>query len=966
MATRKVINKTTKYTEEKVKRKTKKKTEKLSEEKPEKKKKKKKKKISGERSDRIILKDKIYIPMHALDVDQAIKEYTHHMFEDRICASCEYKPDRPTLACNNCPMEAYKGSVRTCSEPKVMSGGRYLGFPIGDRTRVEGRLDVDFDDFEIKDKRVKKKFDYPVRMKKSFALRDHQERASKKWRKKKHGLIVAPPRSGKCVTGDTIIHTRKGAVPIKSLFKHSPTMTGIDQYLPRRPFDILTGNGVRSVTHIYRKTVTRILSMQTHRGFRISGVEEHPLLVLRPNLTLEWVELQNLLPGDYVCINKTQGILSRTFTKIYEKEAARLLGYITGAGYLGGTGGIKFTAPNAEVAADFKHCLHTTFRQLDEQALVSNVRSADTHIEIFVTSREVRQWFSDHGQDACEECVPTFIQTGTKQIQRNYLLALIRSGLVTPIGGMYALQREDRKFLSEVQLLLLQHKQVSALRVGGLKHQRISTYLHLSMDAKFNAYFGEGFSIVSPIPFVVPYVNEALGIDVPINHSDFMALNCSKILDPNLSTRIELLQSKDYLYEEVISVEPILGQTTVYDVTVPEGHHYVGNGIISHNTPTMLDLCISLGYRTIILANQHDFLNQFLEHIEDMTNLPALERKTGKKLYGFAKKPEDFDTLQICLCTFQQFTHKSKLSQKRFRAAKRNFGTMFVDEVHRANADSFASVINSLPAKYKGGVTGTDKRKDGKEFVVRELIGPVAARVSIPQLRAKFSVDIFDGKPRSAYKGKAGWVNANKWLSNQDVRTEMILAKVGKDLKNNRSIVIPCYFKEQIFYLTKRINDLYGAKTAESFVGGGGAPNKRLRNDIILRARAGETRVVVGTRSLIQLGINIPAWDTLYVVAPISNEPNWKQESSRILTPMDDKNTPLIRFWVDPHLGQSLGCFCNTYRQTLQFGHEPTKKARETAHDMLALNKGKGKGESFDPGSDAKPMRDKSLWGTSK
>lgn len=321
----------------------------------------------------------------------------------------------------------------------------------------------------------------------------------------------------------------------------------------------------------------------------------------------------------------------------------------------------------------------------------------------------------------------------------------------------------------------------------------------------------------------------------------------------------------------------------------------------------------------------------------------------------FVEVPEGVDVFDIGV----------KDNHNYFIHSPTNSKAVLAHNCHRANADSFASVINAWPTRYKGGVTGTDKRKDGKEFVIRELIGGAAARVDIPQLKAKCSVDIYDARPKSKFKGKAGWTYANKWLSNQEPRTEAILAKVGKDLKNGRCIVIPCYFKEQIFYLTKRINDLYGAKTAEAFVGGGGEPNKRLREAIIHRARAKQTRVVVGTRSLIQLGINIPAWDTLYVVAPISNEPNWKQESSRILTPMDDKNTPLIRFWVDPHVGQSLGCFCNTYRQTIKFGHEPTKKARELAYDMIAANKNKDQGESFDPGSDAKPKRDKSIWGKS-
>lgn len=130
----------------------------------------------------------------------------------------------------------------------------------------------------------------------------------------------------------------------------------------------------------------------------------------------------------------------------------------------------------------------------------------------------------------------------------------------------------------------------------------------------------------------------------------------------------------------------------------------------SGKTPTMLFMAVKLGYRVLLLANQHDFLQQFVEHIEEFTNLPKLERETGVKLYGFPKKMEDFDTLQIAVSTYQQFI--GKYGKKRFEKARTQFGSLFIDEVHRANANSFASVVNSWPARIRMGVTATDKRKD--------------------------------------------------------------------------------------------------------------------------------------------------------------------------------------------------------------------------------------------------------------
>ncbi len=357
----------------------------------------------------------------------------------------------------------------------------------------------------------------------------------------------------------------------------------------------------------------------------------------------------------------------------------------------------------------------------------------------------------------------------------------------------------------------------------------------------------------------------------------------------------------------------------------------------SGKTPTMLHLAVRIGYRMILLANQHEFLQQFVEHIEELTNLPHLEKKYGVKLYGFPKKIEDFDTLQIAVCTYQQFVSE-KNGQERFKRAIKNFGTVGVDEVHKANANEFARVINRWPARVKFGVTGTDKRKDGRHIVSAEIIGPVAARVEIDQLTPKLVVHVCDYvKSRSKFRGPAGFTYACQFLAKHEKRMDEILSYVLKDLSKGHSIVIPVMFKEHVWDLVKRINDLAGDEVAKGFVGGGGKRNKEQREKIIEEAREGKVRVVVGIRSIIQLGINIPRWSCLYYIVPMSNEPNWKQESSRILTPMENKRQPLIRMFVDPEIGLSLGCFVSTYKSSMKFKHAPTDTARERAGEMFEL-----------------------------
>jgi superfamily II DNA or RNA helicase len=355
----------------------------------------------------------------------------------------------------------------------------------------------------------------------------------------------------------------------------------------------------------------------------------------------------------------------------------------------------------------------------------------------------------------------------------------------------------------------------------------------------------------------------------------------------------------------------------------------------SGKTVVMLELAVRLGLRAILLANQHEFLQQFIDHVEEYTNLPELEEKYHKKLYGFPKKITDFDTLQIAVCTYQQFT--SKVSGKeRFIRMNRNFGTVLVDECHKTGANEFARVLNSSLARIRMGVTGTDQRKDGRHKITFDIVGNVVNRSTIAQMKPAVIVHVCDYVvSRSTYRGPAGYTYATKFLAEHKKRNEEILKFIGEDLKKGHCIVIPVTLKAYVWDLVKSINDTYGENTAEGFVGGTSKKQKDIREAILSRAKSRETRVIVGIRSLLQLGLNVPSWSAIYNIVPMSNEPNWKQESSRILTPDKNKRRPIIRMFVDPHIGLSLGCFVSTYKQCIKFGYEPSEVARQRALTMF-------------------------------
>lgn len=373
---------------------------------------------------------------------------------------------------------------------------------------------------------------------------------------------------------------------------------------------------------------------------------------------------------------------------------------------------------------------------------------------------------------------------------------------------------------------------------------------------------------------------------------------------------------------------------------------------------TLIRLGIELGYKMLITADQYDFLKQFIGDIESFTNLPALQKKTGKKLYGFVKKPSDLKDIQIGIITYQSLINDS-LGAKMKKAVNRVFGTLMIDEVHSSCAPEFTKLINSLRMRVKIGCTGTIIRKDGKHVLAFNTVGPVQSDIKADQLVAKLLVQPTGIKTKRKFSGRAGFTYMCKFLASHDKRNKMIIDWVLQDLEKGHSLVIPCHFVEHVNLLVKLINNAVGYEVAAPFLGGGSKKNKDFRDFVKQQASNRKIRVVVGIRSLLQRGINIAPWSALYYVMPMNNPPNWKQESSRILTPDDSglKRDPIIRFFADDGVNLALGCFANTWKQSLDYKHTPTPVAFERAEELIRKHKPSGYAQDADPDPDEPTVR---------
>lgn len=326
-------------------------------------------------------------------------------------------------------------------------------------------------------------------------------------------------------------------------------------------------------------------------------------------------------------------------------------------------------------------------------------------------------------------------------------------------------------------------------------------------------------------------------------------------------------------------------------------------------------ICIR-GQKALILADQYEFLDGFHDTFcgnktNDIKPFTNINRFGGSgQVIGFCKTFEDFEKYDVCLATYQTFL--SPKGQALLKRICRMFGTVIIDEAHKVAAKCFLRVVNKFSAKCRIGLTGTPDRKDKKNVLTELVLGPPVYVMEVQTMVPRVIMMPTTAKPPRPYKV---WTYFEKFLVEDADRNRLIVKTAVEDLKAGRSIVIPVTRVHHAIALAKAINKVMRENVATHFIG---SQSKTERKTIIEKARNGDLMCVVGIRKLVQLGINVPRWDMLYEVMPISNPPNFEQESSRVRTPMDGKPQPVVRHFIDD-IPQSRGCLRTCYWQ----GYKP-------------------------------------------
>jgi len=149
-------------------------------------------------------------------------------------------------------------------------------------------------------------------------------------------------------------------------------------------------------------------------------------------------------------------------------------------------------------------------------------------------------------------------------------------------------------------------------------------------------------------------------------------------------------------------------------------------------TTILLAVAAELGERTLVLCHTERILRQWVERAAEHYGLR--ERAVGV-LYGKAKR----DGL-ILIGLIPSVRNRLKADP----AWGRRFGTVILDEVHHAPANSFSEVVNSLPARNRFGATATLKRRDGREPFTAQVFGEEVPGPALSSRRPRVLFEIRD------------------------------------------------------------------------------------------------------------------------------------------------------------------------------------------------------------------------------
>lgn len=283
-------------------------------------------------------------------------------------------------------------------------------------------------------------------------------------------------------------------------------------------------------------------------------------------------------------------------------------------------------------------------------------------------------------------------------------------------------------------------------------------------------------------------------------------------------------------------------------------------------TFTALYIARKLGQKTLVVTHTTMLRDQWIKDINTLFGMEAGVIGSGEY---------DIDH-SIVVGNVQSVTKHSL-------ALAKEFGTVILDEAHHCPATTFGSIIDTLYARYRIGLSGTMIRTDGKHVLFRDFFGntvfkPPQSHTLTPSVRIiKPGISLTEGEV---------WVKKiNNLLYDPDYQ-EYIATIAQTYIRMGYK---PLIVASRVEFL-ERVKEYLGDDCV--LVTGGTTFEER--QEYCNKIETGEASCIVGSRQIFSEGISVNRLDLLILPEPIANVASLEQLIGRIMRKHPDKNLQIL------------------------------------------------------------------------
>ncbi|QFR57715.1 ATP-dependent DNA helicase [Serratia phage Slocum] len=216
------------------------------------------------------------------------------------------------------------------------------------------------------------------------------------------------------------------------------------------------------------------------------------------------------------------------------------------------------------------------------------------------------------------------------------------------------------------------------------------------------------------------------------------------------------------------------------------------------------------------------------------------------------------------------------------------FGLVIVDEMHHCVATTFTNFLTFSKARYKIGLSGTLKRKDGLNVMFKDFFGDKvyspAVNNTLPPIVHTFKIPVeLSGNMQVPWADRASAVYNHQYYKEAIRELCALYSELG------HKVLFVSDRTEIILELTDYLNEMF--IDAEALIG-----TTRLdeRDDIMARVADGDTMVLCASQSIFSEGVSLDELSCLILGSIVNNESLLEQLAGRIQRITKDKLHPVF------------------------------------------------------------------------